>query len=267
MNTIFGVSRAAYTVFMVPEHDSSIYKDVATQLRNQPQPLQLSLNRQVAAIKKSVVRTRYQPRVHPKELLGFMGVLMQFMSYLPKLHPYCMTPFADTEKLYKEIVRQGQKAPLNFSEQLNIALRQTEGDLPEALWRLFITSRLYARWFDTDVIIDMPDLTRDEIMHRMQAWSRSLAACKAYGSCPDQDVSGDTYYCWTHALAKVLYNVLPARRALLVRLEAYALHNGTKLNHGLAHKFKAQRLPSDHTIAANYGNAIGVRCVEKMRGK
>jgi hypothetical protein len=157
--------------------------------------------------------------------------------------------------------------PLNFSEQLSIALEQTEGDLPEALWRLFITSRLYARWFDTNVIIGMPAPTRDEIMHRMQVWSRSLAACKTYGSCPDQDVSGDTYYCWTHALAKVLYTALPVRRTPFVRLEAYALQNGTKLNHGLAHKFKAQRLPSDHTVAAAYGNALGDALVQIMKSE
>jgi len=91
----------------------------------------------------------------------------------------------------------------------------------------------------------------------MEMFSYAVAACKPYGSCPDQDTAGDTYYCWTHALAKVLYKSYVPKLSPIASLEALALQHGTKLNHGLAHRYKAQRLKSDHTIAAAYGNAIG----------
>jgi len=263
-NTLRGVGKAAYTIFMVPEHDSSTYETVAKILRNDAQPTQLRVGEEVAVIRQRTrqrVREGLQPRLGAKELFGLMGVLMQFTSYLPRLRPYCQTPFSDVEALYKELVAHGRIKPLGFAAQLDLALKQTKGDLPEALWRLFITSRLYARWFDTSVITDIPKFTKDEVIERMLAWSRSVAACKPYGTCSDQDASGDTYYCWTHALAKVAFKALAAKQTPLTRLEAAALRNGTRLNHGLAHKFKPQRLKSDHTIAAEYGNAIGEACV------
>jgi hypothetical protein len=153
---------------------------------------------------------------------------------------------------------------LSFAEQLQIAVKQTEGDLSEALWRLFITSRLYARWFDTSVILGLPEFTRAEVLDRMQVWSRSVAACKPYGTCADQDVSGDVYYCWTHALSKVAFGVLATRQTPITKFEALALRNVTRLNHRLAHKFKPQRLPSDHTAAAAYGNALGDVCAKML---
>src|SRR5690606_16124070 len=140
---------------------------------------------------------------------------------------------------------------------LRISLRQTGGDLPEALWRLFITSRLYARWFDTSIIEGLPKFSRDEILERMLIWSQSMAGCKPYDSHSAQDVAGDVYYCWTHALAKVAFQAMPNRRTLFTRFASVALHYGTLLNHQLAHRYKPQRLPSNHTNAATYGNAIG----------
>ncbi len=263
--TLTGFLRAAYTVFMVPAHDSSMYEGVARTLRQDNQSLLDPIPREVAAIREicaSLPQNRQSPRLTVTEQIGLMGVLMQFLSYLPKLRPYGTTPYAHTEALYQAIVKQGHHQPLGLAEQLRVALHQTDGDLTEALWRLFVTARVYARWFDTSIVSDLPEFTRDEVAARMEAWSRAIKAFKPYGDCPDQDASGDTYYCWTHALGKVAFQVLAVRQTPLTRLEALALRNGTRLNHGLAHRVKAQRLPSDHTIAAAYGNAIGDTLVE-----
>lgn len=261
---VCGVGHAARTLFFVPDHDSSYYQNVAQQLRSVKQPIQPTLAPEVLTIRQVLVCAVHHspPKLLSRaRLLGLVGVFMQFTIHLPRLRPYYLTPFEDVERLYQACIKQGVSKCLTFSEQLEIALHQTSGDLPEALWRLFVTCRLYARWLDADLIVDMPAMTGEEIQKRMYAWSQSLAACKAADGCLDQDVSGDTYYCWTHALAKVVYQFLPAKRTLLVRLESDALHHGTLLNHGILHKFAPQRMPSNHYVAAAYGNAIGRECV------
>ncbi|HEY8998925.1 MAG TPA: hypothetical protein VIM53_01260 [Candidatus Saccharimonadales bacterium] len=267
--TIFGLGRAAHTVFTTPPtsgHDETIYIEVAKRLRGTSIPLQPSLDEELAKLSrvtmKSGVALEPKRRLNNREQLGIMGILMQFTSYIPDLRPYCLTPFDDTEGLYKAFVNRSNKTPLDFAQQLDIALEQTSGDVLEALWRLFITCRLYARWFDASVIVGMPKFGRSEILHRMELFSQAVAACKSSGTM-DQDTSGDAYYTWTHALAKVLYKVCAMPASPIAPLEGLALHNGTRLNHKLAHKYKPQRLKSDHTIAAAYGNAIGKLLVER----
>lgn len=260
--TARGLGRAAYTVFTtpaVPNHDESIYLTVAARLRSTTIALVPPMGAELSAITDllSSYRSDQANRVLTnRERLGMVGVLMQFSSYMPYLRPYAMTPFEHTEQLYQAIVSH-KGAPLSFSEQLSIALEQTSGDMLEALWRLFITSRLYARWFDAPVVKDMPNFSRSKIIKRMEVFSRSVASCKSRDESLDQDTAGDVYYCWTHALAKVLFANHALRLSLTAQLEAFVLHNGTWLNHQVAHRYKAQSLPSDHTVAAHYGNAIG----------
>lgn len=262
VNTVLGVIRSAYTVIFVPRHDDSIiHPAVAKILQGTPQPLQASLAHEEKAVRttaRKLVNLNAIPRLNSKELLGLTGVLMQFTLYLPKLRPYCRASWADIDKLYKTCVEQGSKKPLGFDDQLTVALKQTDGDLPEAIWLLFITSRQHARWYDSAAISGLPALSRQAVIDRMATWSRCLAATKPYDSCPDQDVAGDTYYCWTHALAKLAFHVLAAkRRSPLSKLQALALNHGTLLNHSIAHKVSPQSLASDHTAAAAYGNRIG----------
>ncbi|MGI0135073.1 MAG: hypothetical protein ACREBW_08975, partial [Candidatus Micrarchaeaceae archaeon] len=181
------------------------------------------------------------------------------------LRPYGQTSFEQVDDLYAEVTEKGSDKPLGYAEQLTIALKQTSGDLPEALWRLFITSRQYGRWFDSSIITGMPDFTRDQKMERMYAFAHSVAACKPHEASPVQDAAGDTYYTWTHALGGVAFGALAAKQTLATRTGAEVIHNGTTLMHNLAHRFKPQRLPSDHTIAAAYGNAIGDTLVHVLR--
>lgn len=257
-----------------PDHDGSIYVEVSTTLSSQAQPTVRPLPQELddirTVIKLHANKDSKLPSIEQRELFGLFGVLMQFMSYTPnpKLRPYCPISFDQTEQLYLAITRQGhdRKKRLGLAAQLQVALEQTAGDIPEALWRLFITSRLYARWFDTSIVDGIPVFTRQEILRRMTKWSSSISAFKPAGSGPYQDASGDVYYCWTHAIAKLLYGPMAKqRKSLRVRAQRYALHHGTWLNHQVAQRYNAQRLPSDHTIAATYGNAIGdMICTELL---
>lgn len=264
VTALSGVGRAVRTLFFVPEHDSSYYEGVAMKLRSTKQLTQPAVTNERIAVRQLLsASSLYRPatRLTQAQLLGFMGVLMQFTLHLPKLTPFYQVHYSDVETLYQECVKQGASTPLTFHQQLEIALKQTSGDLPEALWRLFVTSRLYTRWLDTGLVTSMPELRAADIQNRMAAWSTSFAACKPADSCVDQDVAGDVYYCWTHAFAKVAYQVLPTAKTPLTYIESWALHYGTALNHGILHKFAPQRMQSNHYTAAAYGNAIGQECV------
>lgn len=267
--TILGLCKASYTVFAVPDHDSSAYEMVAIELRSFPQPPALPLCAEIEGTKQALQSCCHAgPSLFfsQKELLGLMGVLMQFTSYIPELRPYMRTSFNEIDKLYNTVISLSASTnkPVDFTHQLNIALEQCDMNLLDALWLLFVTSRLHARWFDTSCISDMPRYSDLQVRQRMKKWSLSIVACKEYGTCADQDASGDAYYVWTHALAQVLYRALPRNRNLITAFQSYVLKKGTWLNHNLAHKYKPQRLLSDHTIAARYGNAIGNICVEHM---
>lgn len=269
LRTIYGIGRAAYTLFNVPDHDSSLYEDLAKVLAAQPQPVHSPIDTEVAAVyAQAAALTDFEklPRVNTKKLLGHMGLVMQFSSYLPTLRPFGQTPFEYIDDLYDGIVEAGSDTPIGYSEQLAIALRQSEGDLPEAIWRLFLTSRQHGRWFDEGLICNMPDFDRTTKMERMHTFAQSVLACKPHDKFPTQDVAGDTYYTWTHALGTLMFNSL-AKQNQVTKLGSATMHNGTNLMHSFAHKYKPQRLPSDHTIAATYGNSIGDALVDLVSSR
>lgn len=257
--------RASYTVFYVR---APIHSSVAKDLKYIQQPTQATLDQELSSIEKLLldkVGQQTHRRLRQKELLGLMGVLMQFTAVLPELRPYCHTDYKDIDLLYSKILKSGRKHPLGFAQQLSIALDQTRGDLVEAVWLLFITSRLYARWYDTEAIVGLPQLSDEQAIKKMLTWSRSLRAVKPYQKDAYQDIAGDSYYCWTHVMAKIAFSYLARKRGPLCRLEGFALVHGTTLNHKLAHKVRPQSTPNDHTIAALYGNTIGDLCVQILQ--
>lgn len=269
LSIVVGFGKAAYTLFNVPQHDGSKSLEVARRLEHTPIPLQPELTETSIKIQNVLVSSSDPSLPRKKlgkvDLIGLTGVLMQFSSYYSNLRPYSMIPSQSIDNLYGDLVEAGkQGTPLDFSEQLEIALRQTTGDLPEALWRLFITTRLYSRWYDTAIIEGLEDYTQDEIVDRMIALSTSLRACKEFSNDYAQDAAGDAYYCWTHALAKVAFGALPEKIGKFEMLGGEVTANGTSLMHGLAHRLKKQNLPSDHTIAAGYGNMIGDICTTHL---
>lgn len=268
LGTLRGVNRAAYTLFVTPSHDT-LHKDVAEQTRHETQPLQPEIEdvaKGVAALLQTRADAMRQRSLKGKELAKLGGVLIQFTDYVPTLQPYSETPFSEVDALYNSVVtRAAETGPLTFVDQLGLALEQTRGDVPEALWRLFMTSRLHARWLDGEVITDAPSLSRDEKVARMETWQSAIAGCKPNSPEMTQDANGDTYYAWTHALAYVAFDALPTRPTRRTRAAARTFQNGTRIMHGLAHRVNPQTVVNDHSIAADYGNAIGAACSEFLK--
>jgi hypothetical protein len=261
--SVIGLKQAAETLLIIPEHEK-LHKEVAQLTESEPQPLQpdiLDINQEIAEALSKYVNPDKTHSLECHELTYLGGTLVQFSDYMPVLQQYAKTGYTHINNLYQEITELSEKSrhSLNFDEQLTVALHQTEGDLANALWMLFITSRQYARWLDSKSIDGIPDFCKEEKINRMIKWQKALAACKEDNP---QDAPGDTYYTWTHALASLAYNVLPAQRNKRTKLASEAFVNGTWLMHKIIHRINPQAVINPHDRAANYGNSIGQTIVE-----
>ncbi|HMS22996.1 MAG TPA: hypothetical protein PKA38_04525 [Candidatus Levybacteria bacterium] len=266
LQAINGVKQAVYTLFKSPTHKTP-HLEIAEMIKETYQPLQppiYQVEYDLRTSTREIIDPKKRRKLKGKELIHIAGVLMQFTDYSGSLQLYAKTPYEHVEALTTGITRKAAETskPTTFPEQLNVALIQTEGDLPEALWRLFISSRMNARWLDGKSIPNLPQFTQAEQRKKMIDWQNSLAACK---STIPQDVAGDTYYAWTHALASVIYEALPARSSWKTGLAKIMFQNGTKIMHGVAHKINPQSLPNDHSIASKYGNAMGKECANMLK--
>ena len=92
-----------------------------------------------------------------------------------------------------------------------------------------------------------------------------IAACKEPQPGRAQDPNGDTYYTWTHALAKAAFTLTPGKEGALTRGAVRVFECGTDLMHKVVHTFNKQGVESNHNIAAAYGNAIGQTLVDAAR--
>ena len=266
--SFIAATSATVTLFKNPPH-KELHIEVAEAANSCSQiPLQPSLedvNRQT----KNILLTRGDleySHLQKTALARLAGIMIQFTDYVPQPNPINY-PYENIEKLHNEVNDRARQAePLTFSEQLEVSLDQSSGDLGDALWRLFIASRMYARWLDGDAFEGLPSLTTEEKIEKMKIWHDSVAACKERDPGMSQDSSGDSYYCWTHALAKFAFNSLPERRDIFTRLASVAFHNGTDIMHTLVHKTaNSQSLKSNHSNAAQYGNGIGSACVDVIQ--
>lgn len=145
-----------------------------------------------------------------------------------------------------------QAYPLNFAEQLSIALDLTGDNIEEALTNLWFASRQYARWLDSVSIHDLPKFTPEEVLIEMKEWRSTILACKNADEKNFQDAAGDNYYAWTHALAHVIYG---SGTGIPDRIGQYIFNHGTAIN--TRARLIKQSVPSDHRAAAAYGNQIG----------
>lgn len=153
-----------------------------------------------------------------------------------------------------------QAYPLGFDQQLDIALELSGSDSIEGLTNLWFASRQYARWFDSVSIHDLSEFAPAEILMEMKEWRSSILACKNAEDGDFQDTSGDSYYAWTHALARVMYG---SGTSAADRIGKYVFSHGTAIN-SHTHKFIKQSIPSNHTVAAAYGNRIGDAVLDAM---
>lgn len=261
VNATTTLGHVAYTLLVTPPHDKLHRDTAAIASIEPPQPLQPSIEDTTRKIEADVLPkadlSRW-PVVDGTRLVRLAGTLIQFTDYMPSLHGQLTMPYGRLAELRESVAERSKaEGPLDFADQLDLALDQSGGDITVAMWNLFFTSRLHARWLDSKVVPDMPNLTCDEKLDLMLEWQRSLAATKEFEPGKPQDPAGDGYYAWTHALAKTTYSLAMPRRSLLRRPVVSTFHFGTRIMHKIVHSLNAQAIDSDHNIAAEYGNAIG----------
>lgn len=248
------VGGAAYSLLIKRKNFSYSWR--VPTASSEPQALQPSLAevvRQFERLARAVVPSG-SPRALTEQL-WLAGTLMQFSDFNPVPAVKLATPWTRIASLHAEIVRD-ERAPLTFAEQFAIAARHAHGRREEALWLLFLASRLFARWLDASLVLDLPRVSDGDKLVYMQSWERALGACKPGKEFRQQDVAGDTYYVWTHALARARFHA--PRGTVGDRALARVFARGTTLMQLLInHPLSPGRTESDHTKAALYGNAIG----------
>lgn len=263
------LARAAYTLFITPAHEK-LHQVVEAECHNGPfQPPHPSIDETVSCIRDEVLtldRIKRQPVMDNARLTHLAGMLIQFSDHNPKYRNTIAISYEDVAALRSGIADRANKTePLGYAEQLDIALDQTNGDVLESLWRLFVTSRQHARWLDSSVIQGMPNYTKEDKVKLMLEWRGAIAACKNPQENFAQDPSGDTYYTWTHALSKAAYTLCPLKNTYLTRGAVRVFEHGTSIMHKTVHTINKQGVQSNHEIAAAYGNAIGHSIVNIMR--
>ena len=265
--TLTGCLRAIHTVIWTPPHeDRVIHRSVSQQLMDTQMPLNPPLDETVKSIESLLPTDFVVPRITVRERLGLFAALMQFTMYIPTIRPYFRAKQADIDTLHGKVIKDARThhRPVNLAEQFYHAM-QVAGDPVEALWLLLVTTRQYARWYDGEAIDDFRPLSRSQAKRAMKTWYRSVAALKHHDGQHPQDSAGDTYYVWTHAMAKLIFGPMSSRVAVDAYVYHAALHVGTWLNHNIAHRISPQSVASDHSIAAQYGNVIGAHIARRAK--
>lgn len=233
-------------------------------MHDQPQPLQPPSSLVQQQIRERLTGgfiegLKPDDKLTNNELIATAGILMQFTDYTQPTIPKLLAR-QDAAKInglreaFAATVAASQH-PLSYADQFDIAMDLNKNNIPDSLSSLFIASRHYARWLDEPLVHS--GITDDkQKIQQMIEWRQAIAACKPAGDSA-QDPAGDTYYTWTHALARFTYQILPKHKTIGSRLASLVFHNGTSLMHGLVHAYNPQTVPNDHSIAADYGNAIG----------
>lgn len=265
--TLTGCLRAILTVIWTPPHeDRIIHRAVNQQLMDTQIPLNLPSDEIIKSIDSQLPPEFAVPRITFRERLGLFAVLMQFTMYIPIIQPYFRAKQADIDTLHDKIIKDARThyRPVDLAEQFHHAM-QVAGDPVEALWLLLVTTRQYARWYDGEAIDDFRPLSRSQAKRTMKTWYQSVAALKHHDGQRAQDSAGDTYYVWTHAMAKLVFGPMSSHIAVDAYVFRTALHIGTWLNHNIAHRISPQSVASDHSIAAQYGNVIGAHIAKRAK--
>lgn len=143
---------------------------------------------------------------------------------------------------------------LTFSNLLGFAHDQAGGDLPEALRRLIISTRMLACWQDTYAVTGLPDLSHGQTVDIMNRWQNSIAAFK---DTEPQDTAGDMYYVSTIAWGEVLF-ANRSESPMANRLARGMMRYGSAVMHAVKNNPLSL---SDHTIsnhmqATKYAEAV-----------
>lgn len=252
-----GVS--AVTLFHTPPH-KTLHKDVENITREacdfqplQPDISEVENNLHLLLAERQA--DRKPSHLSSAQLIHLFGTLIQFSDHthldsLPISYPAI-------EKLKQGIQAQAlESGPLSLDQQLDVSLAQTDNDLFESVWRLFLASRHYARWLDNRLVGET-DLSDEQKLEQMIQWRQSIASYKLPEHGNAQDTSGDNYYAWTHALALAAIKSSDAAGSLTGDLMRGLFSNGTSIMHTVVHHLNKQAVPNNHSQAAAYGNMAG----------
>lgn len=252
----------ARVVFLSQTPYHSLYVEKETELS--PQPLQPSVNQTIKNIREVVTQhTIDRPENLPlARRISLSAQMIVFTNQMPG-DTFAPLEYTDIKNLKDSFLTAAneQGRPLSFDQQLDVALDLSQDDLLQALIHLCFASRQYSRWHDSTSIRDFPDFTEEQAITEMKEWRSCLLACKTADATQFQDASGDNYYAWTHALARVMYSIQPGAYN---QTGKYIFERGTDIMRLTAHKIKKQKVPSDHRLAAQYGNAIGDAILSEM---
>lgn len=267
-----GLGRAVRTIVFVPPHSEVINVSMKAMRLAEPLPQQPPIAEVQRTIYEDLSRhinANSRRPVSGSQLVRLSGVLIQFSDHVPQLTAATKTPYSHVESLYDEVVQRAAalRHPLTFTEQLGISLLQNKGDLQNSLWQLFIASRYYARRRDGQSLSGVPTLDDRTKLESMVTWQQSLAACVPYEINGYQDAAGDTYYAWTHALAKFAFAALPQQPGPHTHAAERIFEHGTTIMQAFVNRFYKEgsgATARNHAKAAAYGNAIGQACVDVL---
>lgn len=256
--------------FGVPPKEH-LYRTVRAEYSPNEEPIKLNPSVDATINEIDSILSQYEPQsqadlLSTEQLSWFVGTMYQF-SDRNGLSKAMSTPYKIVQDLHDAIVDQGTVSPVVFSDQLKIALENAP-NVPAAVWNLFLTSRQLARMRDGAAIAGFPDFSKEEKLEQMKQWERSVAAVKPPDETGYQDAAGDTYYVWTHALARIIYRGLPEKRNPLTRGYETAFWYGSHVmtsSYYLLGRFSVLGTQSNHLVASRYGNAIGDKLVDAIR--
>lgn len=192
------------------------------------------------------------------DMMMLSGALIQFSDHsgITSNDLEIIPDFSSIARLKDVFVaRSARDGCLNAVQQFDEALQLAGDDIGRALMLLWAASRQYARWLDSNMLLNELT-TKNDRLHEMQEWRRTLRAYKTIDRGP-QDPAGDTYYMWTHALAHYAWCEMAAGDSLFNNAAAKIFWHGTEMMHGIVHRLNRQNVDSDHRIAACYGNYFG----------
>lgn len=252
------LGRAVTTLMVTPPH-LRLYRDLKDEalVARATVPIHPPIAEEMQKVASQLnprMLTRDAP-ISSSELTMTASLLMQFGNHFHAIPASLQVSYPTISELHGSFIDESQsRGRLSLSDQLAIALDQSNGALRDSLYNLCIASRMYARWLDEKTITALPELSVSDRKDRMRVWQDTLLGFKT-GDDAYHDTAGDTYYAWTHAYAGYMFESLPRRKFIQDKLAQTAFRHGTYIMQTFVNNLNPRGVISDHTVAARYGNA------------
>ncbi|WIO46184.1 hypothetical protein SEML1_0565 [Candidatus Southlakia epibionticum] len=261
------LEKSAFTLFYTPSHET-LHVDSERLSCGNYQPMMPSIQEMTEELHALLLQR--EPLVVANCLgradMMLSGALIQFSDHsgITSNDLEIIPDFSSIARLKDVFVAcSARDGCLNAVQQFDEALQLAGDDIGRALMLLWAASRQYARWLDSNMLLNELT-TKNDRLHEMQEWRRTLRAYKTIDRGP-QDPAGDTYYMWTHALAHYAWCEMAAGDSLFNNAAAKIFWHGTEMMHGIVHRLNRQSVDSDHRIAACYGNYFGEAIVAHVQ--